>query len=180
MHRFFVPMTALALAALCSTPLLGQKTTQLKPGGGGSPHVRSEFVVDGANVTIEYGRPYVKGRPIGEVAPDGQEWRTGADEATTLKTDKALMFGALHVNPGTYTLYTLPNSGKWQLIISKATGQWGIPYPKGQDVGRAMMTTAAPPAPVEQLTITIEDTKAGGTLHVDWGTTRLSAPFTIM
>ena len=180
MHRFFVVMTALAAAVLGSTSLLAQKTTPLKAGAGGSPHVRSEFMVDGANIAVEYGRPYVKGRAIAEVAPNGQEWRTGADEATTIRTDKALMFGALHVNPGTYTLYTLPNDGKWQLIISKKTGQWGIPYPKGEDLGRVPMTAGSSPAAVEQLTITVEDTKGGATLHIDWGATRLSAPFTIM
>jgi hypothetical protein len=178
MHRFFVAVAALS-AALCVSPLFAQKTTQLKAGEGGSPHVRSEFTVDGASITIEYGRPYVKGRAIGDVAPNGEEWRTGADEATTIKTDKALMFGALHVNPGTYTLYTIANGGKWQLIISKKTGQWGVPYPKGEDLGRIPMTVGTAPA-AEQLTITIEDTKPGATLHVDWGATRLSAPFTVM
>jgi hypothetical protein len=114
------------------------------------------------------------------VAPPGQEWRTGADEATTIKTDKALMFGALHVPPGTYTLYTIPSDGKWQLIISKKTGQWGTPYPKGEDLGRVAITAGNAPAPAQQLTISIDDTKAGATLHIDWGTTRLSAPFTTM
>jgi Protein of unknown function (DUF2911) len=181
MHRFRFPAAALAVAVLCSTALVAQKTTQLKPGGGGSPHVRSEFVIDGANISIEYGRPSIKGRTVGkEVATYGEEWRTGADEATTIKTDKGLMFGALHVNPGTYTLYTLPGEKQWQLIISKKTGQWGIPYPKGEDVGRAPMTVSTAPAATEQLTISIEDTKTGGTLHLDWGTTRVSAPFTVM
>ena len=179
MHRFFVAMGTLALALL-ATAGFAQKTTELKAGGGGSPHVRSEWTVDGANISIEYGRPFVKGRAISEVAPSGEEWRTGADQATTLKIDKALMFGPVHVNPGTYTLYTVQNGGKWQLIVSKKTGQWGVPYPKGEDLGRAPMTAGTAPAPVELLTISIEDTKAGGTLHVDWGATRLSAPFTTM
>ena len=49
-------------------------------------------------------------RSVGkDVAPFGKEWRTGADEATTLKTDKALKFGSLTVPPGVYTLYTVPN-----------------------------------------------------------------------
>ena len=181
MRRLRFPVAALAVAALCTTALYAQKTTELKPGGGGSARVRTEFVVDGANVSIEYGRPALKGRTVGkEVAPYGEEWRTGADAATTIKTDKALMFGAMHVNPGTYTLYTLPGEKQWQLIISKKTGQWGIPYPKGEDLGRAPMTVTTAPAAAELLTITIEDTKAGGTLHVDWGTTRASIPFTTM
>jgi len=181
MRRLRFPVAALAVAALCTTALYAQKTTELKAGGGGSGHVRTEYVIDGANVSIEYGRPSLKGRTVGkEVAPYGEEWRTGADAATTIKSDKALMFGAMHVEPGTYTLYTLPGEKQWQLIISKKTGQWGIPYPKGEDLGRAPMTVTAAPAPAELLTITIEDTKSGGTLHVDWGTTRASIPFTTM
>jgi len=180
MRRLRFPVAALAVAALCTTALYAQKTTELKPGGGGSAHVRTEYVIDGANVSIEYGRPALKGRTVGkEVAPYGEEWRTGADAATTIKFDKALMFGAMHVNPGTYTLYTLPSEKQWQLIISKKTGQWGIPYPKGEDLGRAPMTPGKAPAAAEQLTFSIQDTPAGGTLQIDWGTTRASIAFTV-
>jgi hypothetical protein len=56
---------------------------------------------------------------------------------------------------------------------------WGIPYPAGQDLGRAPMTMGKAPAAAELLTISIEDTRAGGTLHIDWGTTRASISFTI-
>jgi hypothetical protein len=179
--RFAFPAAALAVTALCTTALSAQKTTPVHPGKAGSPHVRSEWVIDGANISIEYGRPFLKGRTVGkEVAPYGREWRTGADEATTLRINRALMFGSMHVNPGTYTIYTLPNEKEWQLIISNKTGQWGIPYPAGADLGRAPMKVSKAPAAAEQLTLSIEDTPAGGTLHVDWGTTRASIPFSVM
>jgi hypothetical protein len=171
---------AVAIVAL-GAAVSAQKTTNLKVGGGGSPHVRTEWTIDGGNISIEYGRPSLKGRTPGkDVDPfAGKEWRTGADEATTLKTDKMLMFGALHVPAGTYTLYTMPGGSGWQLILSKKTGQWGIPYPQGEDLGRAQMSVGNNAKPVEQLTISIEDTKAGATLHIDWGSTRASIPFTI-
>ena len=156
-----------------------QKTTELHPGGGGSPHVRSEWSLDGANISIEYGRPYLKGRPESQVMPPGQPWRTGADEATTLKTDRPLRFGTLAVPAGTYTLYTVPGTAEWQLIVSKRTGQPGIPYPAGDDLGRVPMSVGKTAAPVEQLTISIDDTPGGGTLRIEWGTTRASVPFTI-
>ncbi len=173
---------ALAVTVLaCGAALGAQKTTPLKIGGGGSPHVRTDWTVDGGNLSIEYGRPSLKGRVPGkDIDPyDGREWRTGADEATTLKTDKMLMFGNLHVPAGTYTIYTIPTGGTWHLVVSKKTGQWGIPYPKGEDLGRAPMTLGKAPAPAEQLTFSIQDTPAGATLHIDWGATRASIPFTV-
>lgn len=169
-------MLAVALAA----PAVAQQTTQIHPGKGGSPHVRSTWTVDGATVTIEYGRPSLKGRTIGkDVAPYGKEWRTGADEATTLITDKTLSIGNLAVPAGTYTLYTLPGEAEWQLIVSKKTGQWGAGYPAGQDLGRVPMRVEQAASPVEQLTISIDDTSSGGVLKVSWGTTVASVPFTV-
>ena len=181
MKRSVCLVAAAALAVCVGATLNAQKTTQLKVGAGGSPHVRSEWTINGATISIEYGRPSLKGRTPGkDLDPfDGKEWRTGADEATTLKTDKMMMIGPLHLPAGTYTLYTIPVGGTWQLIVSKKTGQWGIPYPKGEDLGRAPMTASANAKPVEQLTISIVDTPAGGTLQIDWGSTRASIGFTV-
>ena len=41
------------------------------------------------------------------------------------------------------------------------------------------MTMGKVPKADERLTISLEDTAAGGTLHVDWGQTRASIPFTV-
>jgi hypothetical protein len=176
-----VSVSAVLFATVFGASALAQKTTELKTGGGGSPHVRTEWTIDGANVSIEYGRPGLKGRVPGkDIDPfEGKEWRTGADEQTTLVTSRALKFGTLSVPAGTYGLHTIPVKGQWQLIVSKREKGWGIPYPAGQDLGRAPMTMGKPPATAERLTISIDDTPAGGTLHIDWGTTRASVPFTV-
>lgn len=158
-----------------------QQTTEVHKGRAGSPHVKSEWKVDGGTISIVYGRPSLKGRTLGkDVDPyDAKEWRTGADEATTITTDKMLMLGSMHVPAGTYTIYTIPKGNAWQFILSKKTGQWGVPYPAGEDLGRAPMVMGKNEKSVEQLTFSIEDTKAGATLHIDWGATRASIPFTI-
>jgi hypothetical protein len=178
MTRPVVATAAATLVAALGITLSAQKTTPVHPGKGGSPHVRSEWAVDGANISIEYGRPSLKGRGESEMMPPGQPWRTGADEATTLKTDKPLKFGTLAVPAGSYTLYTVPGA-EWQLIVSKRTGQWGIPYPEGQDLGRVPMKVTKTKAPVEQLTLSVDDTPSGGMLRVEWGTTSASVPFTV-
>jgi hypothetical protein len=175
------PASIMALAVTVATVgvLNAQKTTQVHPGKGGSPHVRTEWTIDGANISIEYGRPFLKGRTDAAVMPPGKVWRTGADEATTLKTDKSLMFGSLMVPAGTYTLWTLPGDKEWQLVISKRTGQWGTQYAEGEDLGRAPMTVSKTASPVDQMTISVVDTQGGGELRVEWGNTSARAEFMV-
>ena len=181
MRRFGWTAALVCAALAMGVGVLAQKTTELKVGRGGSPHVRTDWTVDGATISIEYGRPFLKGRPEAQMMPPGKPWRTGADEATTLKTDKALAFGTLKVEPGTYTINTQPGEGEWQLILGRLEkpGQWGIPYNASLEIGRAPMKAAKTSAPVEQVTFHIDDTPTGGTLRIEWGTASASVPFTV-
>jgi hypothetical protein len=171
-----------AIATIVAAATLGlsaQKLTEIHPGKGGSPHVRAEWTIDGAAIAITYGRPFLKGRAESQVMPPGRVWRTGADEQTTLITNRELMFGDLRVPAGTYGLHTLPGESEWQLVISRRESGWGIPYPEGQDLGRVPMRLGKTSAPVEQLTISIDDTPQGGTLRIEWGTISATAPFMV-
>lgn len=180
MRRPALTIAAAALAAAFSTTVLAQKTTEMHAGKGGSPHVKTEWTIDGANISVAYGRPFLKGRTVGkDVAPYGKPWRTGADEATTLTTDRALKFGTTSIPAGTYTIFTMPGESQWHLIVNKQTGQWGTQYDKSQDLAHIPMTVGKAASPAEQLTISIDDTAAGGTLRIEWGTTSASVPFTV-
>jgi hypothetical protein len=172
-------MMAAAIAAAAAATVAAQNTTTIHPGKGGSPHVRTEWTIDGANISIEYGRPYLKGRADQEVMPPGKVWRTGADEATTLRTDRPLVFGTLTIQPGTYTLWTVPSDEQWQLVVNRQTGQWGTTYQQKEDLGRVPMQFEKTAKPVDQLTIAIDDTPAGATLRIEWGSSRATVPFTV-
>ena len=141
-----------------------------------SPHDKTEVTLKGKKITIEYGRPYLKGRKVGqELAPYGKVWRTGADEATALNTEIDLNIGGAKVPAGKYTLYTLPSEGTWKLIINKQTGQWGTKYDESQDLARVDMKKSRLPQSVEQFTISF-DKKNENTaeLNLDWEKTRVS------
>ena len=145
-----------------------------------SPRKAAELVLAGKKISVDYGAPSVRGRKImGGLVPYGQVWRLGANEATGFKTEANLVIGGLNVPAGSYTLFAVPAATGWKLIINKKTGQWGIPYPQGEDLGRAAMTASAAAKPAEQLTISVQDTQAGGMLHIDWGVSRNSIPFTV-
>ena len=166
---------ATAIVALAATTAAAQKVVATKMGGGGSPHETVEWTVGAAKVTVTYGRPNLKGRSLDTLAPAGKIWRTGADAATTLTTDKGLMFGSLMVPAGTYTLYTIPDATSWKLVVSKQTGQWGTEYNADRDLGRTDLKVEKLPEPAEQLTIGL----ANNTFTIDWGTTRASAPLMV-
>jgi hypothetical protein len=146
-----------------------------------SPHETTKATIDGAAISVTYGRPSVRGRKImGGLVPFGTVWRTGADEATTLTTDKAIQIGGTSVPAGTYTLYTMPGESAWQLIVNKQTGQWGTEYDQKQDLARIPLKKNATAAPVEQLTISIDKNPAGGgVLKIAWENTELTVPVTV-
>jgi len=140
-----------------------------------SPPGTAQVMLKGKNITIDYSRPFLKGRKVGqELAPYGKVWRTGANEATTLTTDIDLNIGGTKVPAGKYTLWTLPSEGTWKLIINKQTGQWGTKYDESQDLARIDMKKSALPQTVEQFTISF-DKKSDSTadLNLDWENTRV-------
>lgn len=141
-----------------------------------SPPGTAEVTLKSKKITIDYSRPSLKGRKVGqELAPYGKVWRTGANEATALTTEIDLTIGGAKVPAGKYTLYTLPAEGTWKLIINKQTGQWGTEYDEAQDLARVDMKKTALPQSVEQFTISL-DKKSENTadLNLDWENTRVS------
>ncbi len=147
---------------LSATALLGQMPRK-------SPHETVTGTVGGAEITVSYGRPYMKGRSLDKLVPEDQVWRAGADEATTFRTNKDLMVGSLAVPAGTYALFFMPH-GKTdgELIVNKVSEQWGLDYDKnkGQDLGSTKMKISSASAPAEQFTMAI----SGGNLQMMWGT----------
>lgn len=143
-----------------------------------SPPAETSQTVDGKTVSIKYSAPSVRGRKIvGALVPYDKVWRTGANAATTLKTEAALKIGTANVPAGTYTLYTLPSAGTWKLIINKQTGQWGTVYNENQDLARVDMKKEALSSPQEVMSITLEPFQGkSSTLHVRWETTDVSVP----
>jgi hypothetical protein len=151
-----------------------------------SPPAHTEVTINGKTISIKYHAPSVHGRKI--FGPDGlirqdstyPVWRAGANEATALHTDADLNIGALAVPKGDYTLFILPEPGKWQLIVNKQTGQWGLEYHQNQDLGRVPMTTIKAPALVETFKMTLSSTGGNsGKLQAEWENVAASVPITV-
>ena len=130
----------------------------------------------GKSITVDYSSPRAKGRAIyGGLVPYGEVWRAGANEATTFVTTADITVSGTAVPAGSYTIFTIPDKDTWTLIISKKTGEWGTDYPgPSNDLARVKMKVSSLPAPVENFTISFNKSANGGTLNMDWATTRAS------
>src|SRR5260370_36224210 len=93
------------------------------------------------------------------LVPYGEVWRTGADEATLLITQKPIMIGGSTIPAGAYTLWAVPNEvGATNLIINKQIGQFRIgpgSYDPEQHPVRIDLKEEAFHSAVGQITITI-------------------------
>jgi hypothetical protein len=135
-----------------------------------------------AVLTIDYGRPLARGRVLlGNVLPFDRVWRTGANAATQFTTSAPITLGGIRMEPGTYTLWTVPRQdGRAELIVNTQHGQWGTEYQEKFDLGMKPMATEGLSSPVEKFTISMAPATArSGALVMEWGNFRWSAPIVL-
>ncbi|MDQ6771227.1 MAG: DUF2911 domain-containing protein, partial [Gemmatimonadota bacterium] len=150
------------------------------PAGLVSPADTVRANIGAANIAVAYSRPGKRGRVIfGNVVPWNQVWRTGANAATQLTTDKDLVFGTTVMPAGKYTLWTVPTPTGAKLIINSETGQWGTDYHADKDFAKVDLTTRQLSQPVEQFVIGIVPQGSGGVLRMAWDDREFTVPFTV-
>ena len=179
----------------------GQAATQV--GGkwaAAKPDAEPRYT-DGKWITIDYGRPILRGRQniFGagadygkKVNSDAPVWRVGANITTRLRTDVPLMFGDKTLAAGSYSVFVDLKSGAWTLIFSNQPSQqkydpanktetWGsYNYDPKSDVLRVPMTVKTGADSVDQFTIQFMNmTDTGGTLEMVWEKTIAQVPFKV-
>lgn len=145
--------------------------------GAASVDTVARGTVNGKLVVVTYGSPRARGRTIlGGVVPYDRVWRTGANAATVLVTDRELTVGGTTLPAGAYSLWTIPKrDGTVTLVINRQHGQWGTDYDPSQDVARVPMQSSTAASPQDRFTIAV----AGGTtpqLRMAWDTFVWSVP----
>lgn len=137
-----------------------------------SPAATAVGTINGANLTIKYSSPSVRGRKIwGDLVPFDKVWRAGANSATTLETDKDITVEGKNLPAGKYSFYAIPGEKEWTIIINSQTGQWGITRQgettedPAKDVLRVMVTPKKSATMNERMLFTID--KSGITLSWD-------------
>lgn len=146
-----------------------------------SPHETVSVDLQDKQISITYGRPSLKQRRFGqEVAPYGQVWRLGADEATKLTVPSPVKVqDGPQLAAGSYSLWAIPGPNKWTLIVSKQADVWGTQYEQSQDLARFDLPVGKT-ALVEKFTITLHKTSdRSAEVSFAWGPQRVSTTLTL-
>jgi len=130
---------------------------------------------------VIYSRPQRDNRVIfGELVEYGKVWRLGANEATEIEFFKDAIIGGKKILKGRYTLYAIPDTSKWTIIINKDTDSWGaFIYDPKKDVLRTDVPVQNLPSPVEPFSMTFSKTDKGAGLMIAWDSQSVSLPIEI-
>lgn len=133
-------------------------------------------------VEVNYCRPSMKGRKIfGELEKFGDVWRTGANEATTIRFTEKVTIAQTMIDSGTYSLFTIPDANEWTVIINKVSNQWGAyEYKQSEDVLRFKVKPNVAKTPVEMMTIDFVNNKMDAIdMRISWENTEISFPISM-
>jgi hypothetical protein len=151
--------------------------------------------VGGRKVSIDYGRPSLKGRSLAELLkqlPEDRVWRAGDNQVTTLTTEGDVQVGGKKLAAGKYSLYVHFNEdGTRSLLVNSDLGIPLVkifakapanlanePWPrldgytknvKDKEVLRAPLRKEATAAPVDPFSIGFTPAGQGATLKLAWG-----------
>lgn len=159
--------SALLLASIfisCTSNAQDDKSKRPSP-----PAIITQVINSGAEISINYSQPSVKGRTIGkDLEPkDGEVWRTGANEATIFETSKALKIDGKELPAGKYSLFSISGAKSWTIIFNKTWNQWGAyEYKAADDILRITATPQKADAFAEKMTFTIDKS---GLITLLWG-----------
>lgn len=136
--------------------------------------------VGDTTIAIVYHRPNVKGRKIwGGLVPYGEVWRSGANENTTIEFSRDVLINGKPLPAGKYGFQTIPTAGKWTLIFSRSSGDWGsFSYDEKNDALRVESTPVTLHDVHESLAYIFNNVKADS-VEVDLVWEKLSVPFTV-
>jgi hypothetical protein len=148
-----------------------------------SPQRTLSFNMGSVRGLLCYGAPSVQGREImGGIVPNGQPWRLGDDDPTTLHLSGRANMGGVALEPGSYSLYAIPGQAQWEFFINSNWQRPGIPIDaavRSTEVGSFTVVPQRTAEMVEELRFEWEEAPGGdpgGELLLEWENTLLRIP----
>ena len=146
-----------------------------------SPIEHAVYNNNSINIEIAYSRPFKKDRVIfGDLVPYGEWWRTGANEATTIRLSRDISFSGQILKAGLYSVVTFPDKNEWDIVFNRRIPDWGTSYFPEEDVLKVKAKVEALPEVVEQFTIDFSEENGSPVLIIAWDKTKVTTPFSVL
>jgi hypothetical protein len=170
-----VSVLYLLFLLLTTTVTYSQEVFKPRP----SPVAITSIRFKDAYIKIVYGQPQKRGREVfGTLVPYGQVWRTGANEATEITLTKDVQINNQLLKAGTYSIFTIPQSEKWTIIINSDVGLWGsYNYVPKLDILRFEVPSEVNNVGFEAFTMSFDQKNEMANLLIMWDKIKVSIPF---
>lgn len=124
---------------------------------------------------VIYSRPQKNGRTIfGDVVKYNELWRLGANESTEIEFYRDVTIGKAKLPKGRYTMFCIPQPGKWTIVFNKSNDSWGaFSYDKTKDVLRTNINVSNAETVVEFFTMVFDNS---GNLVILWDNLKALLP----
>jgi hypothetical protein len=174
-RTLFLPLLLALFAAL---PAAAQHAQHGAPAAAGRG--KAEATVKGKAISINYGRPALKGRDLLAQAKTGMVWRLGTNEATEITTAGDLVVGGKELKAGKYSLWVRKTGeDTWTLAFHPKTGVWGAPALKEGYAAELPLKLTKADDSAEQLMIHLADRDGKAEVQIHWGTALLTGRFEV-
>lgn len=128
---------------------------------------------------VIYSRPHLQGRHIfQEVLNYDQPWRLGANEATELQLYADASIQDKKIKAGRYTLYAIPGTSNWTIILNNNIDAWGLQPDPSKDVARFTVPVIKTSYSLEYFTMVFQKTTHAAELLMAWDSVEVRLPFT--
>jgi hypothetical protein len=128
---------------------------------------------------VIYGRPQKNDRSIfGDLVPYDMIWRMGANEATEIEFFRDVKIDRNKIAKGRYTMYAIPSTDKWTIVLNKETDTWGaFGYDEKKDLIRTDVKVNTRPDIIDVFTICFEGKEKNKTnLMIGWDNKEVHLP----
>ncbi len=145
-----------------------------------SPEAHFTQQVGFSRITVKYERPLARGRKImgGLVPYNGELWRTGAGDCSTIKFSEDLTMGGQKVPAGNYSLFSIPAADEWTIGLNSDTTMHSTGgYDQAKDLVRFKAKPETTNRFYEAFTIEVQDiVKNNANLYLTWENTSVKIP----
>lgn len=179
MKNLFLSLSLLLTFSSISPDLLAQ--TAPKPRK--SPLAIAQLKSGKTYVRVVYSQPHKNERLVfgGLVAYD-KVWRLGANEATEITITHKIKMGGQTIAPGTYSMFAIPSTDKWTIILNKDLGMWGeYDYKAANDLVRFVVAVKPTEQSWEAFTIRFDkQSNQQASMTLVWDKTSVEIPIEIL